>query len=127
MSIRFKYDKDLRMLLTTAEGPVSFEDILAHINEESQARALGYRELVDASEARTHLTADQVRLLVDRILTMMRTTALGPTAIVVNNDVLFGMASMFTILLDLQGGPYVGVFRSMNEALSWLVQYQTLQ
>jgi hypothetical protein len=123
MPVRFRYDKDLRMLLTTAEGLVSFDDVAAHISEESRQRALGYRELIDATRAQTSLTAEELRQIVARVLATMRTNQFGPTALVTNDDTLYGMASMFAILSDLQGGPHVGAFRSFDDALSWLVQY----
>jgi hypothetical protein len=51
-----------------------------------------------------------------------RTVDLGPTAIVTRNDVLFGMAMMLAILCELHGGPNVGVFRTFDEALDWLLR-----
>jgi hypothetical protein len=33
----------------------------------------------------------------------------------------FGMASMLAILCELQGGPAVGVFRTIDEGLAWLL------
>ena len=111
------------MLLTTAEGLVSSDDVMAHINEEDQQRALGYRELIDATRARTSLTAEQLRQIIARVVTLMRTNQFGPTALVTNDDTLYGMASMFAILSDLQGGPHVGAFRNFDDALGWLVQF----
>jgi len=47
---------------------------------------------------------------------------LGPTALVTTDNVLFGMVSMLAIMLDLEGGPSLGVFRRFDEALEWLVR-----
>jgi hypothetical protein len=119
MPINFRYDPELKVF-STAEGLVSFRDIEVHLNRESEEKALGYRELFDARAAWTDVTSEQVRLLVRRLCTIMQKFPLGPTALVTDNDTVFGMARMFAILSDLQGGPSVEVFRTFDEALTWL-------
>ncbi len=79
------------------------------------------REMIDATAATTNLTAEEVRKIVGRVHEMMRSGPFGPTAIVTNNDVVFGMARMFAILCELQQGPPVGVFRTLDEGRDWLV------
>ena len=74
------------------------------------------------TQARTDATADQVRLVVQRMIDIHRRGAFGPTAVITNNDVVFGMASMLAILSELGGGPKVQVFRTFNEGLDWLVR-----
>jgi len=91
--IRFTYDPDLRILFTTAEGLLTFAEIQKHLEEEHTQRALGYRELVDATNATTNVTSNEVRLLVAELQIMMPSTPFGPTSVVTTNDVLFGMAS----------------------------------
>src|SRR5215467_13199334 len=41
-------------------------------------------------------------------------------AIVVPNDVIFGLARMYEILRDLQGETGIRVFRTLDEALDWV-------
>ena len=122
MPIRWQYDPGLRMLFSTAEGLVSFRDIDIHLAEENRERALAHRELVDASTATTNLTAEEVRTVVEHLRSLMQKGPFGPTALVAYNDTLFGMANMLAILSDLQGGPSVGVFRTFDEALDWLLR-----
>ena len=122
MPIRLQYDPGLRILFSTAEGVVSFRDIDIHLTEENRERALAHRELVDASAATTNLTAEEVRAVVERLRGLMQKGPLGPTALVTSNNTLFGMANMLAILSDLQGGPSVGVFRTFDEALDWLLR-----
>jgi hypothetical protein len=119
MPIRFAYDQQLKVLIATAEGLVSFEDIQKHLDEEAAAGAIGCREIFDASAASTSLTSGEVRKIAER-LHGWRSLPLGPTAIVTNNDVLFGMARMLEIICDLQGGPRFSVFRTFDEGLDWL-------
>jgi|SRR5215831_12964325 len=120
MPIRFTYDLQVKILLTTAEGLISFAEIQKHLDEETAAKALGYREIIDASAASTDLTPEETRELVRRLETMLRNGPLGPTAIVATNDFLFGMARMLAILCELWSGPKVAVFRVYGEALDWL-------
>jgi hypothetical protein len=120
MPIRFAFDPSTKVLLTTADGLISFEDINRHLDEESQKGALALREIVDATAARTNLTPAEIRQLVARLFDLTKTQVLGPTAVVTQNDVVFGMARMLAILSDLQGGPQTGVFRRFDEALHWL-------
>ena len=122
MPIRFQYDPTLRILFSTAEGLVSLRDIDIHLAEENRDRALAHRELVDATAATTNLTSEEVRTVVERLCVLMREGPFGPTALVTTDNTLFGMASMLAILSDLQGGPSIGVFRTFDEALDWLVR-----
>jgi hypothetical protein len=109
------------MLLTTAEGLVSFEEIQEHLDQEAERRQLARREIIDAAAASTDLTPEDVRKIVGRVQAMMRSSPFGPTAIVTTNDMAFGMARMFAILCELRGGPAVEVFHSVSEGRSWLV------
>jgi hypothetical protein len=120
MPLRFTYDHQVKILFTTAEGLMSFAEIQKHLDEETGAKALGYREIIDASAASTNLTPDQTRELVRRLETMLRNGPLGPTAVVTTNDFLFGMARMLAILCELWSGPKIAVFRASCEALDWL-------
>ena len=122
MPITFNYDPELKILFTTAHGSISLNDVEEHLDRESQEKSLAYRELVDATNAWTDLTLDQVRVLVHRLYRMMEQQQLGPTAVVTGNDRLFGMASMFSILSDIRRGPSVGTFRGFGEALNWLLR-----
>ena len=123
MAIRFTYNSKVKILFTTAEGVISFEEIQAHLNVEWSAHRLGSRELVDASTASTNVTSDEVKKLVATLLQMAKQQKFGPTAVVTNDNVVFGMASMAGILSELRGGPAIGVFRSLSEGLNWLYAF----
>ncbi len=120
MPIRFAYDPQLKILFTTAEGLVSFEEIQKHLDGEAYAGAIRYREIIDGSAASTSLNSDEVRQIVERVVAMMQGAVFGPTAIVTSNDVAFGMARMFAILCEVKGGPQVAVFKTASAGLDWL-------
>jgi hypothetical protein len=125
MPITFRYDPELKVLFSTAEGLLTLDDIEAHLYRESVEKALGCRELFDARAAQTDITAEQVRQLVRKIYTMAQNGTFGPTALITNNDAVFGMARMFAILSDLQRGPSAEVFRTYDDALNWLLHQRS--
>jgi len=106
-------------MTTRADGVVTFHDINAHLDVEQRNRDLHRSELIDARGATTDLTAEQVRRLVRRAADMLRITDLGPTAIVTTNDVVYGMARMYSILAEGVGAN-AEVFRDMDSATRWL-------
>ena len=122
MPISFTYDPALKIVFTTAQGLVTLTDIQNHLTQESNGYSTGYRELVDASLATTDLTSEQGRELVQFLKSISEKKPFGPTAIVTPNDIVFGMASMIGILSELQGGPVIGVFRTFDAGLNWLLR-----
>jgi hypothetical protein len=52
---------------------------------------------------------------------MLRVVDLGPTAIVTNNDVVFGMAWLYSLLAE-SAGVDAEVFRDLESATRWLDQ-----
>jgi len=121
MPIRFNYDPVRAILFTTAEGLLTLADFKSHLDQESQAKKLGCPEIFDALAARTDLSPNEVRILVEEVRIRMNSTPFGPTAFVTANDVVFGMVRMFSILSELNKGPIIDVFRSLDDALNWLL------
>ena len=119
MPITYVIDRIQQRMTTHADGLVTFDDINRHLDAEEHERALGLPELFDARGATTNITADQVRRLVRRAADTARKAPLGPTAIVADNDVAFGMARMYSILMEDVAGS-VSVFRDLGSARRWL-------
>src|SRR5215472_5091609 len=103
MPIHYVIDHVHGRLVTRADGVVTFHDINAHLDVEQRNGDLQRPELVDASGATTDLTAEQVRRLVQRAADMLRDVQLGAMAIVANDDVVYGMARMYSILAESVG------------------------
>jgi hypothetical protein len=119
MPIRYSTDPVNQRLITRADGTVTFQDITAHLDLEQRNRDLDRPELIDARGATTDLTAAQVRQLAQRAADMLRLVELGPTAIVTTDDVLYGMARMYSVLAEGVGAT-AEVFRDMESATKWL-------
>src|SRR5262245_31998352 len=119
MPMHYSMDPKDGRLLTRADGVVTFHDINAHLDVEQHNRDLSRAELIDARGAVADLTADQIRVLVQRTADMLRTVDVGPTAIVTTNDLVFGMARMYALLSE-HAGVNAEVFRDMPSATNWL-------
>ena len=119
MPIRYSVDRSRGRLLTHADGIISFHDINAHLDVEQREHNLDRPELIDARGARTSLTAVQIRQLVQRAANMLRVVELGPTAIVTDDDMVFGMAQLYSRLAE-RDGIAAEAFRDIESANRWL-------
>jgi hypothetical protein len=122
MPINFYYDPHVRILFTRAEGLLTCDEILRHLDKERKANAIAFPEVFDATQASTDVTGEQARVIVQRMIDMYRHGAFGPTSVITTNDVVFGMTRMLAILSELGSGPKVQVFRTFDEGLDWLVR-----
>jgi hypothetical protein len=100
MSMTFEVDHERKQLKVTASGPVSLDDITTHLREEEDAHALGYRELIDAGAATATLSSAEVRSVVATLRDLGRKGDFGPTAIIVSDDVTYGICRMLEFMLD---------------------------
>lgn len=119
MPITFSENSATGWLETKATGLVTHDDIREHLKAEGESEALGIPEVFDAREAWTNLSADEIRDLVYLTDSLQSRHPLGPTAIIAQSDLVYGMARMYEILLEGKGVP-VGVFRTVREGEEWL-------
>jgi hypothetical protein len=122
MSIYYFRDQQNNRLITTAEGVVTFEEINAHLDLEERNGDLNRPELIDARNASTTITAEQVRHLAHRAAGMLSRMRLGPSALVTNDDVVFGMGRMYSVFAE-SAGAIVEVFRDIDAANRWLAHF----
>ena len=125
MPIHYAIDPVHGRMLTRADGLVTFHDVNAHLDVEQRNRDLHRPELLDARGATTDITSEQVRRLVRRAAEILRNADLGPTAIVTTDDVAYGMARMYSILLE-DVGANAEVFRDVASATRWLDRVSNL-
>ena len=119
MPISFRIDDTAKRIYTVAEGVITYEDLLGHMNSDVPPGVAVYAEIFDCTEATTDLTADKVRkLATERERIAASRAASGPVAVVATNDLFFGMLRMFDILTS-QVRP-IQVFRDIREAEKWL-------
>ena len=83
-----------------ATGVITLEEIRSHMEEEFRRSGLAYRELIDASGARLAISAQEAWSVMELLRSYGRKGALGPTAIIVADELSYGMCRMIGILLD---------------------------
>ncbi len=107
-------------MTTIASGTITWADLRTHWEAELAEGGEPYPELVDCCEAQAGFDAADVRRLVALVEAASRVERLGPTAIVVNSDVGFGMMRMLGMLLE----PHCQVqpFRDRASAETWLAR-----
>jgi hypothetical protein len=119
MAIKFVIDRFRQRILTHADGLVTFAELTRHLEEEQRAHGLDLPELIDARGAKTDVTSEEIWRLVKRTEDLAQRTPLGPTAIVTTDDVVYGMARMYSMLAE-RVGAVVEVFRDIDSAERWL-------
>jgi hypothetical protein len=117
MNVRYSIDKQRRLILTTAEDSVMFDDIRGH-----QDRLLAdpdfdasFNQLIDTTAVmKLDISPDEARILAGRRIVPPESRH----AFVATKPRVFGLGRMMEIYHEPLG--YVQVFHSMDEALKWL-------
>jgi len=118
MAINFHIDRGNKRIYSKAVGLITFEDLLSHMRAEVGPEVATYSEVFDCTGATTNLNVEQVRLLADERRHIAQTQPAGPTAVVANNDLFFGMLRMFDMLTETIRP--LRVFRDIRSAEQWL-------
>ncbi|MDJ0869099.1 MAG: hypothetical protein QNK03_23525 [Myxococcota bacterium] len=120
MPLRFRIDLDADLVLTTAEGIVSGEDLTDHARKLADTPNRPLRELVDFSD-RDEVTVptETVRQMASLLSERDQNTPGSRVALVAKTDAIFGMMRLFEAHRE---HPHVTlrVFRDREEALRWL-------
>ena len=119
MPVTYAIDAARQVVWTVASGVVTYPEVVHHLVEEERDDALGLAEVIDARAATTKLTSDEVRSLVALTDTLLRKGRFGALALVTENDMAFGMARMYQILVESLPVE-IGVFRELGDAVAWL-------
>lgn len=122
MPITYQIDHQYKLVRTHAVGVLTDEDLLGHkrkLAADPQFTA-GMRELSDVREVTDlQITAEGVRSMVNTDASQASKLEDYRLAIVAGQEVVFGMARMYEILVE-QHVPNVSVFRDYREAARWL-------
>jgi len=115
----YKIDKERKLVMSAGSGVLTREDLLGH-----QERLLKdpefdptFSQLLDFTHiTKVDITPEDVRLAA-------RKTIFSPQshrAMLVKDDLQFGLARMFEIHRELNGEKGIRVFRNIDEALDWV-------
>lgn len=86
MSNSCTFHHEQQYLEVIANGPITLDDVRAHLVEERREHGLAYSELIDARWARVQWTSAQAREIVALLKTLAMESPLGPTALVVDRN-----------------------------------------
>lgn len=120
MPIILDVDHNRREVHSVALGPVSYADVENHLLTERHFGGLAYKELIDARGAGIVFTPAQARKIVELLRSLGRSSGLGPTAVLVDNDLAFG--AMLIVEALTEDVAEVKPFRDETEARKWLLR-----
>ena len=118
MGIIATVDHTRQRVVVRTEGTITLDDVLAHLEEERRDAGLSYSELIDGRGSTPALSSADVRAIVDALSRVARESRLGPTAILVDTDLAYGILRMLEILVEDVCA--VRPFRHQEEAEKWL-------
>jgi hypothetical protein len=121
MGITTTVDHARQRVLARAEGSIAVGDIRAHLEEERLAAGLSYVELIDGRGCSVIVSPKDVRTIVDILRRLGQTTRLGPTAVIVDTDVGYGMLRMLGMVIEDVCA--IQPFHRQEEAEQWLAEF----
>jgi len=118
MPIILKVDHEGHYVDSVAIGSISYANVENHLLTERYFKGLTYKEFIDARGAGISFTPAESRQIVELLQNLGRESKLGPTAVLVSNDVAFGVIRMLEVLVE--DACDVKPFREEQEARAWL-------
>ena len=119
MPLHWTISHSTRLVVATASGELSPEDIENYFDDVTRENASAYRKLFDASQATARLSDDQLMALGARIRAYTALGPIGPVAIVVPAGGSHEeQASMFAALAEADRP--IRIFRERHLAEQWL-------
>lgn len=127
MPIHHRIDHARRLVIAEGLGEVTDQDIFGYQRDVwSRPDVTGYHELVDMSAITSLPTPPEAGRMRDLASLSAKTDVPHPgarLAIVAGNDLAYGLAQMYAAYRSInpQSTKQVEVFRSLDDALRWLV------
>jgi hypothetical protein len=115
----YKIDKERRLVLSSGAGVLTKEDIFGHMERLSKDPDFDpdFSQLADFRQITAlEFGPEDVRIFAQRTIFSLRSRR----AILVKDDLQFGLARMFEIHRELHGETGIHVFRNLDEALDWI-------
>jgi hypothetical protein len=116
----YKIDKERRIVLSSGAGVLTRTDIQGHMDRLSNDSDFdpNYSQIVDFTQlSGVDIEPEDVRQFAERNIFSPRSRR----AFVVKDDLQYGLARMFEIHRELNGETGIRVFRTIDEALDWVL------
>lgn len=123
MPILSSVDHGKHEIESVAVGPITFADVRDHILREKEWEGLPYREFVEGRGAGVQLSPEEIRQVVELLRSLKDGSTLGPTAILVSTEYVFGLMRMLEMLVE--DVCEIRVFRDERLAREWLASRKT--
>jgi len=115
----YKIDKERRLVMSSGSGVLTKEDIFEHQERLSKDPDFDptFSQLSDFTHiTKIDITPEDVRLAAQKNLFSPQSRR----AMLVKDDLQFGLARMFEIHRELAGEKGIRVFRKIEDALDWI-------
>jgi len=115
----YKIDKERRFVLSTASGVFTLADALEHQQKLSGDPDFdpSFSQIADFSQVtKLDLSSDEIRQFAQTSIY----SSDSRRALVMPNELSFGLGRMYEILRDLAGQGGIRVFRTVEEAVDWV-------
>jgi len=116
----YKIDKDRRLVMSSGSGVLTKGMILAHMDLLSNDPEFDpdFSQITDFTQLTgMDIGPEDIRQLAQRNIFSAR----SHRAFVVKNNLQFGLARMFQTYRELNGETGIRVFRTIDEALDWIL------
>ena len=118
MPITHAVDRERGAITAVASGTIVLADVRQHLVDERRDAGLSYPELIDARGVTIVFSPADVRTVVELLRDLGAHQTLGPTAILVSTDYVYGMLRMLEVLVEDVCA--VRPFRELSDAERWL-------
>jgi hypothetical protein len=121
----YKIDKERRVVLSSGAGVLTRADIQGHMDRLSSDPDFdpNFSQILDFTHlARVDIGPEDVRQFAQRNIFSPQSRR----AFVVKDDLQFGLARMFEIHRELNGETGIRVFRTIDDALDWVLVGNTV-
>jgi hypothetical protein len=116
----YKIDKERRVVLSSGAGVLTREDILGHMDRLIHDSDFDptYSQIVDFTQfSGIDIEPEDVRQFAQRDIFSPQSRR----AFLVKDDLQYGLARMFEIHRELNGETGIRVFRTIDQALDWVL------
>lgn len=116
----YKIDKERRLVMSTGAGILTMAETLAHQNKLANDPDFdpSFSQLMDFTQVtQIELNANDIRRLAQRSIFSPQSRR----AFIMPNDAAYGLGRMYETFRESAGEHGIGVFRSLEEALDWIL------
>jgi hypothetical protein len=119
MPITFVVDQLQRRVHTTVTGDVTSAELMEHFQAVQRAGVLSYPEVVELGNTELpSISVQEIWAAAKMVRGLPSAHGVGPRAVVVANDLQFGLSRVFTSVVE--GALPIEIFRERQAAERWL-------